>query len=175
MPSSSTEHPFIIDTVRSPAGGLIGMAACPGLRRGGEAASPESVATDLQVIQAWGAKDILTLMEIGEMDRLGASSIGYQARALGIHWHHLPIADFSAPGETFSESWPAIQAQLTTTLGANGRVLIHCRAGLGRTGTLAARLLVDGGMAADDAITVVRANRAGTIETQEQLAFIQRP
>lgn len=51
-------------------------------------------------------------------------------------------------------------------------MLVHCAAGLGRTGTFAAALLHSHGIAADAAIAMVRATRPGAIETPEQLAFI---
>ena len=45
---------------------------------------------------------------------------------------------------------------------------VHCAAGLGRTGTLAAQLLVLQGVAPDEAILRVRQARPGTIETPAQ-------
>lgn len=45
--------------------------------------------------------------------------------------------------------------------------------GLGRTGTIAAMLLVEFGSKPGDAITAVRAARAGAIETVEQENFVR--
>jgi ADP-ribosyl-[dinitrogen reductase] hydrolase len=53
-------------------------------------------------------------------------------------------------------------------LQTGGSVLIHCRGGLGRTGTIAARLLVELGWQPRAAIEAVRGARPGAIETPQQ-------
>jgi protein-tyrosine phosphatase len=55
------------------------------------------------------------------------------------------------------------------------RILLHCAAGLGRTGTVAARLLMMSGQDADSAIKSVRAARSGTIESVTQERFLRQP
>lgn len=45
---------------------------------------------------------------------------------------------------------------------------IHCRGGLGRTGMLAAQILVEGGTKPQEAIDCVRGARPGSIETPEE-------
>ena len=51
-------------------------------------------------------------------------------------------------------------------------MLLHCAAGLGRTGTLAARLLIASGCAAAGAIATVRQARPGAIESDAQEEFL---
>jgi ADP-ribosyl-[dinitrogen reductase] hydrolase len=52
-------------------------------------------------------------------------------------------------------------------------VLIHCRGGLGRAGTIAARLLIELGIEPKKATASVRAARPGAIETSEQEEFVR--
>ncbi len=52
-------------------------------------------------------------------------------------------------------------------------VLLHCRAGLGRTGTIAARLLVEFGHDPESAIAAVRRARQGTVENAEQADYVR--
>jgi protein-tyrosine phosphatase len=51
-------------------------------------------------------------------------------------------------------------------------VLVHCRGGVGRAGTVAARILVELGTPATEAVRQVRAARAGAIETRSQLEHV---
>ena len=56
---------------------------------------------------------------------------------------------------------------------ASGSVAVACMGGVGRTGTVAACALVEGGMTADAAIAMVRAVRhPAAVETAEQERFV---
>ena len=95
---------------------------------------------------------MLSLVGTEEIKQLGVVDLGARAGMCGLEWHHLPIADFGVPDACFEVAWrtagPALHDHLT-----HGRsVLVHCRAGLGRSGLIAARLLVERGAAPDRAI-----------------------
>ena len=68
----------------------------------------------------------------------------------------------------------ARSSALRGALATGGRFAMHCYAGLGRTGTVAARLLVEHGMAPAEAIALVRKIRPGSIETDEQERYVLR-
>ncbi len=92
------------------------------------------------------------------------------AAAHGMSVLHLPVKDFGAPKlEQLFEFTAAVHQ---STL-ANKRVGVHCRAGLGRTGTFLAAYFVTTGMTAGGAIAHVRDLRPGSVETkaQEQAVF----
>jgi hypothetical protein len=57
---------------------------------------------------------------------------------------------------------------------ACGEARSHCKGGLGRAGMMAARLLVELGVAPEQAIRDVRCARPGAIETPAQLALVRR-
>ena len=63
-------------------------------------------------------------------------------------------------------------ARLRERLRRGERVLVHCRGGLGRAGSVAARLLVEFGAAPNEAIRQVRVARPGAIETREQEQWV---
>lgn len=82
-----------------------------------------------------------------------------------LHCEHLPLADFTAP--TLEQVTQAI-ALLNELHSQSIPVVVHCGAGLGRTGTILTCYLVAQGHTAPTAIAQVRALRPGSIETPEQ-------
>ena len=151
-----------IDALPLPGGGILGITQAPG-RSGGD------LAADLAAIRAWGAGDLLTLQEPAELPPGMAAAVA----AAGLAWHRMPIPDMQPPGDAALAAWVGIAPLLRGTWVAKGRVVVHCAAGLGRSGTVAACLLLQTGMEAGAAIAAVRAARPGAIETPEQEAFIR--
>jgi ADP-ribosyl-[dinitrogen reductase] hydrolase len=68
--------------------------------------------------------------------------------------------------------WRENGQRIKSILSGGGRVLLHCRGGIGRTGTIAAKLLVEFGFKPSDAIDLVRSTRPGTIETEAQEQYL---
>lgn len=87
-------------------------------------------------------------------------------------WVHLPIRDVSVPDAKFEAKWATAGLELRTCLRRGGSILIYCRGGLGRTGAIAARLLVELGMDPQGAIDAVRRVRPGAIQTPEQALYV---
>jgi ADP-ribosyl-[dinitrogen reductase] hydrolase len=88
-------------------------------------------------------------------------------------WFHLPIVDVSTPDRYFEESWDTAGETLRSLLQNGANVLVHCRGGRGRAGTIAARLLIEVGMEPGTAIAKARKVRPGAIETPEQERFVR--
>jgi protein-tyrosine phosphatase len=69
-------------------------------------------------------------------------------------WH--PVPDLHAPGLDEAMS---LVFRLRERIDAGETLLVHCGAGIGRAGTMAAALLVSMGVPLDDAVATVAANR----------------
>jgi|JRYH01.1.fsa_nt_gb protein-tyrosine phosphatase len=172
---TSHTHPLRIDEVPAgDAGGVVGITFCPGKQGDSMTGAPwaRDLETDLDAIARWQPSAMLTLIEDHEFEMLGVPQLGERVRARGIAWHHLPIVDLQAPDERFESLWVERGPGLVGLLREGGRVLVHCRGGLGRAGTVAALMLVETGVTSDEAVRRVRAARAGAIETPQQLRYV---
>ena len=174
---TSVTDPLRVDTLRVGAG-TVGLTMCPG--KSGPSASVHvwrrDLAADLEVIRAWAPAAVVTLVETHELRGLcGVPDLGERIRAAGLAGHHLPIVDRHAPDAAFVATWRAgIGAALGALLRSGERVLVHCRGGVGRAGTVAAMLAIDAGRSPADAIEAVRRARRGAIETPAQQRFVMR-
>lgn len=115
---------------------------------------------------------MVTLIEHEEMVLLKVPNLGEEIMRRGMSWFHLPILDVSTPDETFETAWESAGKELLSMLKKGSDVLVHCRGGLGRAGTIAARLLIELGMPSEEAIGKVRAVRPGAIETRGQEFYV---
>lgn len=176
-PRTSQSHPLQIAAVQaSPDHGRIGITFCPGKRdlMASTGAWARDLATDLDAVADWGAELVLTLVEPAELRALAVPSLGSEVQRRGMAWRHLPIADFSVPCERFEEQWQTEGRRVRSLVRAGADVLVHCKGGLGRAGMIAARLLAELGLPAEEAIRAVREARRGAIETPAQLALVRR-
>ena len=167
---TSLTDPIQIPTL-SAATGRIGVSFCPG-KRGPALAGfdwKRDLAVDLDAVRDWGAAAVISLIEDHEIEFLGVSNLEVEVTARGMEWLHLPIVDVTAPGDEFEQRWRSAGPRVRGMLAEGRSVFIHCRGGLGRAGTVAARLLIELGVAdAASAIARVREVRPGAIETRAQ-------
>jgi len=129
---------------------------------------------NLDTIRDWGAAAVVTLAEPKELILL-REYLGQEVRRGRMLWFHLPIVDVSTPADEFERQWQTAGDELRTLLRSGRDVLVHCRGGLGRAGTIGARLLIEVGMEPATAIRQVRAMRPGAIETREQDIYVLGP
>lgn len=114
----------------------------------------------------WAPDLVLSLTPLHEMSRLEGADLPERLALRRIGWLHLPVEDFGVPEAR--DDWQAVSATIRARLASGGRVAIHCRAGCGRTGMAALRLMVETGEQGAAALARLRAVRPCAVETDAQ-------
>lgn len=174
---TSSSSPLAIAELSVPGvSGKLGLTLCPGKKgpSAGEHCWDRDLESDLLVVKDWPADAVITLLEEHEFELLDIRTLGQTVQRLRMEWFHFEIEDGDAPDNRFQASWPLALPRICDILISGKNILIHCRGGLGRTGTIAALILLEFGLSASDAIQSVRSVRTGAIETLRQKIYIQR-
>ncbi len=134
--------------------GRLGGLPRPGLLR--------DLAIDLDGLDALGVTVLVTLEESRTVpeDRLAER---------GIRSEWLPIVDMEAP--TLAEA-RSLSRRIEELMEAGEVVAIHCKAGLGRTGTILAAQLVHEGASSAEAVERARRINPRWIQSDAQLHFL---
>ena len=159
-----------------PAGnGILGLTLCPGiLLHPDDPPAPERrLGLHLQAVQDWGAVALVSLLEDHEFELLNVTRIGVRAEALGMEWIHLPIEHHSLPDAWFEVHWPYAGHRILHLLQERHKVAIHCRAGFGRTGTVAARILAELGASPAEAAEKIKRTQKGMQANVHRAAYLE--
>lgn len=175
---TSDTHPLQVDflppeTTRTR--GRIGMCKAPGKKdpEGWHARWERDLDKDLARLRdVYETHVLVTLMEDDEMRARGMGALieATRAHAIESFWH--PVVDMGVPHD--AAAFAALVRRVLAKASAGRNVVIHCKGGYGRTGTLAACVLVALGHDPEAAIAITRAARPGTIQTPEQEAYVRR-
>jgi protein-tyrosine phosphatase len=141
--------------------GLLALAPLPGI--------DGDLGGDLDRIADWHPDLIVTLTEPGEMKALNAGRLPKRMTQRALPWAAFAIPDFGTPPA--GADWATLGAAVHGILDRGGRVLVHCRGGLGRSGMIALRLMVEHGEDPGAALARLRAARPGAVETEAQLQW----
>jgi len=178
MAKTSITDPMWVTEIDHPNHpGKIGVTICPGKK------SPSifggiwdrDLVLDLTAIKRdFDPSAIVTLMTDDELSANKVPNLGQVVLDHGMEWFHIPIQDMTAPDESFGGVWAEIAPRILHMIKNGSNVLVHCRGGLGRSGTIAALLLIEFGTPNGQAIAQVRNARPGAIDIAEQEEYVRR-
>jgi protein-tyrosine phosphatase len=125
-------------------------------------------------IASWrreGIDTVFSLLTSEEENDLGLSNEAREVKAQGMQFVSFPITDREVP-ESDAKVVAALE-RMDADLSAGRNVVVHCRQGVGRTGLMAAGLLVMKGQPPEAAVKSLSAARGASIpETAAQRRWI---
>ncbi|TNF26521.1 MAG: protein-tyrosine-phosphatase [Deltaproteobacteria bacterium] len=160
MGVTSAESPIGVGWIWSEGPGRVGLTFAPGKHEHSLYGThwERSLSEDLDRLRDVHAVDALVcLLEDHELEALGLSSYPAEAARRGIALHRLPIRDGDLPASRAAVA--ALLATVDAAVDAGRTVVIHCKGGLGRAGTLGGCWLRHRGLDADAALARLRKAR----------------
>ncbi len=139
--------------------GFLAIMALPSLQ-------PEDPASILNISRL-EIRLVVSLLEPGEARGLGLDAEREQAKAYAMEYLPFPIPDMGVPSSV--EKFTLITRQLFQQISSGVNTLVHCHAGIGRSGLMAAGILLHCDLDPEQAFAHVSKMRGIKVpETNEQ-------
>lgn len=170
---TSKSHPIRVDFLPPEAlepPGRLGLTFAPG-KKADETDSrwERDLEADLRRLrEEYHTEVLVSLLERKEYSELGIPELFRKAGEMGMEVLRLPIPEYGVPIDPEAENYGPLIEDVAKRLEEGQTVVIHCRGGLGRSGMVAASVLVALGRPAGEAIQIVREARKGAVETPDQ-------
>jgi protein-tyrosine phosphatase len=170
---TSESHPIRVDFLPPEAlevPGRLGMTFAPGKKAdGADGLWERNLGADLRRLrEEYHVEVLVSLMERIEYSYLEIPDLLQKAEEWGMEVFHLPIPDGGVPLDPEADKYGGFIEDVAEYLKGGQTVVVHCRGGQGRSGMVAASVLVALGRPAVEALEVVRRTRKGAVETPEQ-------
>ena len=134
--------------------------------------SGEWIEEEFQAIAAFGINQIVSLLELEEAREVGLENEAALAEENSMTFISFPIPDRALPESVSRFVNLSMRLHEEITDGIN--TVIHCRAGIGRTGILAAAVLLHSGYTPQQAFDLISRKRGVTVpDTDEQENWIK--
>ncbi|WP_394245401.1 cyclin-dependent kinase inhibitor 3 family protein [Vibrio astriarenae] len=146
--------------------GALILTPCPGTKE-------TELDASLAQLKEQGVEAIVTALDDAELASKDVAALGEKTQALGMQWFQIEIEDDCAPGAEFAAKWQAASPALHAVVDNGGKVAMHCMGGSGRTGLLAAHLLLEKEWSLETIFEQVKALRPGAFTKPVQIDYIQ--
>lgn len=158
-------HPIFPLSVEHSNAKLL-LTPCPGTKE-------LPLKSALQALKEYGANAVITLMTEKELQALVLNDVGIAVKSLGMSWFHLPICDDQTPDKDFSTLWETAGPAIHRLLENEKSIAIHCKGGSGRTGMIAAQILLERGEVLHKVVKKIQVLRPNALNLAEQREYIE--
>ncbi len=148
-------------------GATLVLTPCPGTKG-------VPLTDSIKQLKEQGVTVIVTALSLDEMQAASVGNLPQEVEKAGILWLNAPIEDDCAPDEAFLHNWQLMLPALLDAVDKGEKIALHCMGGSGRTGLLAAHLLLEKGWQLTDIITKVQALRPGAFTKAVQIDYIHQ-
>lgn len=148
----------------------FGVSNCPGKHQN-SLLKKLSLKNDLSSIWDQGINCIVSLITKDELKKLDINDFDKTITEYGFEHYSVEIQDLGIPSTNQLGTFKILTKNIIVAIKTEKKVLIHCNAGLGRSG-LFAGILVKEMTDINHPIDYIRKFRKGAIETKEQEEFI---
>ncbi|WP_370979420.1 tyrosine-protein phosphatase [Agaribacterium sp. ZY112] len=160
-----TTHPFDVLSLANKAKFIF--TACPGTKGC-------SLTEAFDTLVEAGADAVITLLADKELQALSLTSFSNEASKYSFNWYQLPIDDDAEPDERFALAWQKNKSELLRLVQDNKTIVIHCRGGTGRTGLVAAMLLLESGQTWPEVKSQIQSIRAKALTLPAHLRYLNK-
>lgn len=158
-----------------PGGGHIVTLGFPGLSfdiRGDAFIDPERLNATLSAAALDTCRLLIVLVEKQEVAEDAWPLLQAAVEKRSGRMVHLPIKDYEAPDTGFITAWEQLSEEINDILADGATVAISCHYGAGRSGTVAASMLIERGKSLQEAIDILRSEFEESIESEKQLTWL---
>lgn len=125
---------------------------------------------DLNIIKREGIHVVICLLEWSELYNIKMQEYPIRAQELGLFFYHFPIKDHHTPN---IDDVIGLIPIIISHLEKGHNVLVHCKGGKGRAGTIISCCLCYFGFSPEDSISTIRSLRNGAIKRDIQVQFVK--
>ena len=114
---------------------------------------------------------VISLLEEKEAEKLGVAAEAEACKSLGLTYQNYPIRDFHIASS--QSEFSRFIKSLYDLLVAGDKIVVHCYAGIGRTGLVVGSLMILDGVPAKEAIDKMSEARGRNMpQTQDQYEYL---
>lgn len=158
-------HPFDILTLDN--GAKLIFTPCPGTKG-------VSLVDSLKSLKEAGAQAVITMMAMAELTEKQVDTLPSLCAELHMDWYHLPVEDSCAPEAPFAQAFAQQKAILLELVESGATMVIHCHGGSGRTGMMAAILMLELGYAPAQVKSQIQLIRPKSLTSSVQVNYLSK-